>query len=537
MNIIKGNIVDIINKRIFKGEIHFTDIIHAIVEKEVKEENYIMPGFVNAHVHIESSMLTPSNFSKYAIKHGTIGIVTDPHEIANICGVAGIQYMINNAQQSPLKIFFTVPSCVPATNFETSGAVIDSKTVCELLQKKDFVALSEVMNFPAVIHNDVEILNKIHCAKQYQKPIDGHAPLLTGLDLCNYVKAGITTDHECSHIDEAIEKISLGMTIQIREGSAAKNFESLFTLIDRYPESVMLCTDDSHPDDLIHGHINTIVHKAFSKHIDYFNVLRAASYNAIKHYKLPIGLLQVNDPSDFIVCADKYAYQILETYINGKPCSTFNIDNNEKNETINHWNPKELVIDDLHIDKNNFYHVIECYDGELLTNDLIIKHEEIFDEKGFLKRGFDKIVVIDRYKAQKPAVGIIKGIHLQKGAFGSTVAHDSHNIIITGHDDESILNVFRSIYKNKGGMASSVGNITLELPLPIAGLMSAEDAETVANRYHTIQSFVKSELGSTLSAPFMTLSFMALLVIPHIKIGDKGLFKINELNYVPLSFS
>lgn len=394
-----------------------------------------------------------------------------------------------------------------------------------------------MMNFPGVINNDKEVLNKIKCTKQYNKPIDGHAPLLTGQDLYNYIKAGISTDHECSSIDEAIEKIQLGMKIQIREGSAAKNFDSLCSLIDLYPNDVMLCTDDSHPNDLVKGHINTIVHRAFSKKIDYFNVLRAASFNAIKHYQLPIGLLQVSDPADFIVCSDKYAHTILETYINGKPCSTYNPHIENNNETINNWNPAIISLDNLKIAKNSYYHVIECIDGELLTNDLIVKHDEIFDDRGILKQDFDKIVVINRYSPEKPVVGIIKGINLQRGAYGSTVAHDSHNIIIAGHDDENILSVFTSIYNNKGGMAASLGNITLELPLPIGGLMSTEDAEIVANRYHSIESFVKLELGSTLTAPFMTLSFMALLVIPNIKIGDKGLFKINELNFVPLSFS
>lgn len=536
MNIIKGNIVDIVNKRIFKGEIHFTNIIHDIIEKDVDEDFYIMPGFVNAHVHIESSMLSPLSFSKYAIKHGTVGIITDPHEIANVCGIDGIQFMIDNAKLSPLKIFFTVPSCVPATDFETSGATINAETVSNLLQRQEFIALSEMMNFPGVIFNDSEVWRKIECAHRVKKPIDGHAPLLSGENLQKYVNAGITTDHECSTINEAIEKIKLEMKIQIREGSAAKNFESLYPLIDQYPNDVMLCTDDSHPDDLIRGHINDIVRRAFNKNLEYFNVLRSASFNAIKHYQLPVGLLQINDPADFIVCADKFAENIIETYINGIACKNLEYDTNTEH-IINNWNPTYISIEDIKIPIDKHYHVIECIDGELLTNDQILQYEEIFDHKGNLKEGFDKIVVINRYTASKPIVGIIKGVNLTKGAFGSTVAHDSHNIIIAGHDDNSIISVFDTLYQNKGGLAAALNDEIHSLPLPIGGLMSNLDAETVSNKYHIIETFVKQTLGSKLTAPFMTLSFMALLVIPELKIGDKGLFKINELNYVPLSFS
>ncbi len=537
MKILKGNIVDIVNKRIFKGEIHFTTKIHKIVEKNVNEDIYIMPGFVNSHVHIESSMLSPFSFSKYALKYGTVAIVSDPHEIANVCGLDGIQFMIDNAKETPLKIFFTVPSCVPATSFETSGATIDSNIVKNLLSKKHFVALSEMMNFPGVINNDEEVHKKISFAKQFNKPIDGHAPQLNGENLAKYVNAGISTDHECSTIEEAIEKISLGMKIQIREGSAAKNFNSLSPLIDMYPNHIMLCTDDSHPDDLLDGHINKLVKEAFKQKLNYFNTLRASSYNAIKHYNLPVGLLQLNDPADFIICNNKYADIIIDTYINGKPISSYIFQESVNFKYINTWCEPSLTISDLVIPKSSFYRVIECVDGELLTNELIIKYDDIFDKLGQLKYGFDKIVVINKYKREKPSLGLIKNVNLKNGAFGSTVAHDSHNILIAGNDDLSILNVFNKLSENFGGLAASNGEFSLSLPLPIGGLMSNDDGFVIATKYKELQTFVNTFLGSSLNAPFMTLSFMALLVIPDIKISDKGLFKINDLSFYPLTHS
>ncbi len=538
MKIIQGNIVDVVNKRIFKGEIHFREKIERIVEKNVSSNKYIMPGFVNSHVHIESSMLSPYSFSKYALKHGTVAVVTDPHEIANVCGIEGIDFMINNAKETPLKIFFTIPSCVPATTFETSGAVIDSSAVLELIKNYDFVALSEMMNFPGVIYEDKEVWKKIYYAKQYHLPIDGHAPQLSGEGLKKYISAGITTDHECSSIVEAIEKIKLGMKIQIREGSAAKNFDTLASLLDEYSDYVMFCTDDSHPDDLLSGHINTIVHRAFEQNYPYFNVLRAASYNAIKHYQLPVGLLQLYDPADFIVCSDKYASKIIDTYINGESISSYNFFVSVNYKNINVWNEPVLTLDDLQIPKANSYHVIECIDGELLTKDVIVPYNDVFDTTtGVLKPGFDKIVVVNRYKKTKPVVGIIKGINLNSGAFGSTVAHDSHNILIAGHDDESILAAFNKISENKGGLVASNGDLTLSLPLPIGGLMTSDEALVVSTKYSELQSFIKLYLGSTLHSPFMTLSFMSLLVIPELKISDKGLFKINDLSFVSLIHS
>jgi len=535
MNIIKGHIVDVINKRIFKGEVHFTDEIEKIVEKEVDEEQYILPGLVNAHVHIESSMLSPLAFSKYAIKHGTVAVVTDPHEIANVCGEAGLQYMIDNSKYSPLKIYFGVPSCVPATSFETSGAVLDSAVVEKLLASDDYIMLSEMMNFPGVAFDDPEVWAKINAAKKYHKPIDGHAPQLSGDSLRKYVvDAGISTDHECSTLEEAIEKINLGMKIQIREGSAAKNFNTLRHLIDSHPDKIMFCTDDTHPDDLLEGHINTIVKQAWHLNYNYFDVLRAATLNPIEHYGLNVGLLRKGDAADFIVSDSQYLKNIKEVYINGKNALNANFSNNEL-KNINQWNPTILKKEHLVIKSTEHsLNVIGCIDGELLTHQLTFHYNEIFNLDGSLKYGFDKIVVINRYSEAKPVVGIIKNINLQQGAFGGTIAHDSHNIIICGHDDDDILNVFNVLNDHHGGIATSLNGNHFVLPLPIGGLMTTEDALLVASKYNQLQSFTKEILGSTLKAPFMTLSFMALLVIPELKIGDKGMFNINKFKFVPL---
>lgn len=536
MNVIKGNIVDVINKRIFKGEIHFTKIIEKVIEKYVEEEIYILPGLVNSHVHIESSMLSPVAFSKYPIRHGTVAVIADPHEIANVSGEKGLNYMIENSKKTLLKIFFGVPSCVPATNFETSGAIIDSNVVERLLSSDNFTMLSEMMNFPGVVNDDKEVWAKINAAKKFNKPIDGHAPNLTGNNLKKYIiDAGISTDHEASNLNEALEKISYGMKIQIREGSAAKNFDALKSLIDTHPNDIMFCTDDSHPNDLLKGDINEIVKRAWGLNYDYFDVLRAATLNPIKHYKINVGLLQKGDPADFIVSDSKYLKNIFKVYINGKDALNYNFNDYDLPISINQWNPRTLTKEDLRINNDiKTFNVIGCIDGQLYTEHLKYEYEDIFDHSGKLRRGFDKIVVINRYQKSKPAVGIIKNVNLVDGAFGESIAHDSHNIIICGHNDDDILEVFKKINDSKGGIAASLYGNVISLSLPIAGLMTNEDALFVATKFNQLQSYVVEMLGSTLKAPLMTLSFMSLLVIPELKIGDKGYFNINKFEFVQL---
>lgn len=537
MKIIRGNIVDVVAREIFEGEIHFTDKIEKIIRKPVKEKQYILPGFVNAHVHIESSMLSPSAFSNEAIKHGTVAIVSDPHEIANVLGVPGIDYMIKNAENACIKIFFGVPSCVPATSFEGNGKTINSEEVSQLLKRDDIYYLSEMMNYPGVIFDDSEVHAKLNFAKQNNKPIDGHAPGVTGKDLKKYVQSGISTDHECSTIEEALEKISCGMKIQIREGSAAKNFEALYPLINSHPDFVMLCTDDTHPNDLLNGHINILLQRAWNYELDYFNALRSATVVPIEHYRLPVGYLQVGQPADFITCEDKFANAISSVYINGvDKRATLSV--SKKVTPLNYFSVKFLGVNDISFPApGSFINVIRIKDGELITFREKMKFSDVFNSNMTLKKGFNKIVVINRYSENsKPEVGIIKDFHLTSGAIAGTIAHDSHNLIAVGKDDENIVTAMNLIVEYKGGISACNVNIhrKLILPLEIAGLMSSKNAEWISKKYNELNTFSKDVLGTNLHSPFMTMSFLSLLVIPELKLGDKGLFDIRTLEFVNL---
>jgi adenine deaminase len=537
MNIIRGNIVDVVAREIFEGEIHFTDKIEKIIRKPVKEKQHILPGFVNAHVHIESSMLSPSAFSNEAIKHGTVAIVSDPHEIANVLGVPGIDYMIKNAENACIKIFFGVPSCVPATSFEGNGKTINSEEVSQLIKRDDIYYLSEMMNYPGVIFDDSEVHAKLNFAKQFNKPIDGHAPGVTGNDLKKYVQSGISTDHECSTIEEALEKISFGMKIQIREGSAAKNFEALYPLINSHPDFVMLCTDDTHPNDLLNGHINILLQRAWNYELDYFNALRSATVVPIEHYHLPVGYLQVGQPADFIACEDKFANAMSSVYINGvDKRATLSV--SKKVAPLNYFSVKFLGVNDISFPApGSFVNVIRIKDGELITFREKMKFSDVFNSNMTLKKGFNKIVVINRYSENsKPVVGIIKDFHLTSGAIAGTIAHDSHNLIAVGKDDENIVTAMNLIVEYKGGISACNVNIhrKLILPLEIAGLMSSKNAEWISKKYNELNTFSKDVLGTNLHSPFMTMSFLSLLVIPELKLGDKGLFDIRTLEFVNL---
>ena len=528
---VKGNIVDAINERIFKGKVTISGdrIVDIIEDNTIVEDNYIMPGFVNAHVHIESSMITPLEFSKQAVKWGTVAVVSDPHEIANVLGEEGIEFMIENSKLSEMKFYFGVPSCVPATSFETSGAVLNSDKVRDLLKNKDLYFLSEMMNYPGVIFNDEDVHNKLNYAKEFNMPIDGHAPGLKGDDLEKYVNSGISTDHECTTIEEAEAKIKLGMKVQIREGSAAKNYEVLYQLIDKYPNEVMLCTDDTHPDDLMLGHINQLVKRSLKNGLNIFNILKAVNLNPIKHYNLDVGSLQKNDKADFIIVNNLEDLAILKTYINGKEIfngQRVNI-SGHANKALNNFVAEKITEEDIKVynKENKKIKVINCFDGDLLTKEsleiLPLNNNEILPD---IDKDIIKIVVYNRYKKTKPIVGFIKNFGLKLGAVASSIAHDSHNIIACGASDEAIVMAINKIVENKGGIAVYNGEKLSDLPLEIAGLMTNSPIEKVATQYELLNHIVKHELGSELYAPFMTLSFMALLVIPEIKIGDKGLF-------------
>ena len=530
---ITGQYVDIIGKQIYPASIQVENgIIVAISPCENAPLQYLLPGFIDSHVHIESSMLIPSSFARLAVLHGTIGTISDPHEIANVCGVAGVHYMIDNGKKVPFHFFFGAPSCVPATTFETAGAMIDSDQITELLASNEIYYLSEMMNFPGVLYNDPEVIKKISVAHKAGKPVDGHAPGLRGEDAKKYIAAGISTDHECFTMDEALDKLGLGMKILIREGSAAKNFEALYPLLDTHTNNIMLCSDDKHPDSLLEGHINQLCARAVAKGIDKFNVLQAACINPIDHYKLPTGKMKVGDPANFIVVHDLISFEVTTTYINGllvaEKGKSYIAPIQEK--TINQFDAAFILAAKLKMytkdypNQNGLIPVIEAIDGQLITNCIWMSPTEKEDclvtntQSDVLK-----MVVYNRYKSAPPSIAFIKNFGFTHGAIASTVAHDSHNIIAVGVDDESITTAINSVIQEKGGVSCINKTETKILPLPVAGLMSTADPYEVAEQYTIIDAMSKA-LGSQLGSPFMTLSFMALLVIPHLKLSDQGLF-------------
>lgn len=528
---ISGNYIDILEKRIFPATIAIKDgVITAISETNTADNQYILPGFIDAHVHIESSMLVPTAFARLAVVHGTVATVSDPHEIANVNGLPGVQYMIDNSKQTPFKIFFGAPSCVPATGFETAGAVLDAQAIASLFTNPDIWYLSEMMNYPGVLNNDPEVMAKIEAAKMLGKPIDGHAPGLTGNIAAQYAAAGITTDHECFTLQEALDKIKAGMYILIREGSAAKNYEALADLLKLHPDKVMFCSDDKHPDELVISHINALVKRSLKKGYDLFDVLRAASLHPVQHYQLPVGLLRQGDPADFIVINNLEEFDIKQTYINGQlvaengksllPSVPADIINNF---TITPKQPDDFIVK-AHT-ANPVIRVIEAIEGQLITNELQLP---AMVTDGLLVSNTDadilKIAVVNRYKESPIAIAFIKNFGLKKGALASTVAHDCHNIIAVGVDDESMCAAVNELIKHKGGIAVATTPAHIHsMPLPVAGLMTTDDGYEVARKYAHLDKLAK-ECGTTLKAPFMTLSFMALLVIPSLKLSDKGLF-------------
>lgn len=528
MKTISGNIIDVTGRKIFPGTINIDgEKISDIKKDNNTYNNYILPGFIDAHVHIESSMLVPSEFARAAVRHGTIATVSDPHEIANVLGMEGVRFMIDNAKKVPFKIYFGAPSCVPATDFETSGAVINPKDIKELFEKDELKYLSEMMNFPGVIFSDKQVMEKINIAKGFGKPIDGHSPGLMGDDLKKYAAAGISTDHECFTLEEANEKISLGMKILIREGSAAKNFEALKTLVRDKTSEVMLCSDDKHPDDLLEGHINLLVKRCLAEGYDLFDILQCAILNPIKHYGLDVGMLKIGDAADFIVIDNPENFNVLETYIDGKKVfgdGKVFIESVAVNE-LNKFNLTKKSPGDFKVYANEGdLNVIEAFDGELITKAIKVKPKV---SEGSIESDIEndilKIAVINRYNDGKPSIGFIKNFGIEKGAIASSVAHDSHNIICIGTNDSDMSAAVNSLVDSNGGISVCEGGKCDVLKLSVGGIMSSEDVYQVSGKYKMLQKKAK-EMGSKLKAPFMTLSFMALLVIPELKLSDKGLF-------------
>jgi adenine deaminase len=535
---IGGQIVDLVNSRIFSGVVVVEDgKITKIEEQPVGNTQYIMPGFVDAHVHIESSMLVPSEFARLATCHGTVATVSDPHEIANVLGKNGIRYMIENGKKVPFKFFFGAPSCVPSTTFETSGATLNANDIEELMASPDIYYLSEVMNYPGVINGDPELMRKIEVAKKYGKPIDGHAPAVKDSMLQKYVDAGITTDHECFRLAEALEKINLGMKILIREGSAARNFEALIPLMTSHPDKLMFCSDDKHPDELDDVHIDVLVRKTIELGYDVMDVLRAASLNAVKHYNLNVGLLQLGDDADFIVVDDLRHPVAKQTYIRGTLVAENGVSSIHYKETLcpNIFRANYIYADDIFLpDVGKKIKVIECQDGQLITKSFVaqpkVENGGIVSDVG---RDILKIVVINRYQPTKPAVAFIRGFGLKRGALASSVAHDSHNIVSVGVTDKDILHAVNLLIEHTGGVTAYCSTEMMAVPLPVAGLMSNEDGYEVAQAYQNVDALAK-RLGTTLFAPFMTLAFMALLVIPELKIGDQGLFDVSKFAFTSI---
>jgi adenine deaminase len=541
---VRGNLVDIINRKVQAAEvavakerIQSIKITSAHIDASLP---YILPGFIDSHVHIESSMLVPAEFARLAVVHGTVATVSDPHEIANVCGMNGVEFMIENGKNVNFKFYFGAPSCVPATIFETAGAFLNSNDVNQLLKKDEIKYLSEMMNFPGVLMKNEEVMKKIAAAHKLNKPVDGHAPGLRGEEARKYIEAGISTDHECFTKEEALEKLNSGMKIIIREGSAAKNFEALIELLNDHPDKIMFCSDDKHPDSLANGHINQLCARAVAKGIDVFKVLKAACLNPVAHYKLNVGLLKKEDAADFIIVTDLKEFRVNATYINGELVAKdgLTLIQSVSSKPINNFSAEKISAEDLKMHADTFptsnekIPVIEALDGQLITNKIFvypkIENSELLSD---IENDILKIVVVNRYASAPVAKAFIKNFGLKKGAIASSVAHDSHDIVAVGVNDESIAKAINLIINEKGGISCVNETDEKILPLPVAGLMSNDDGYKVAAAYTEIDRMGKA-LGSKLSAPFMTLSFMALLVIPHLKLSDRGLFDGDSFGFV-----
>ena len=542
---VSGTLVDPVQRATYGARLTFTDagVIEAVTPDENADPLYIMPGFVDAHVHIESSMLTPAAFASSAVAHGTLAAVADPHEIANVLGEEGVELMLTLARQTPFIFGFGVPSCVPATPFETAGATLGPDAVARLLKRPEITHLSEMMNVPGVLNKDPDVMAKLAAARSLGKPIDGHAPGLTGAALQAYAAVGINTDHESLTFDEAREKIKAGLKLLIRYGSAARHFESFIPLLARYPDMCMFCSDDKHPDDLLKDHINTIAAVAYKKGISLLAILQAASVNPIRHYKLPLGLLQVGDTADFTLVDDLATFKPREVWLRGQCVARNGKSALPRGEAIvrNKFAATLLQPEDMRLaaTDSRSVRVIGVRDGQLVTDHLV---EQIEPRGGVVsadpERDIIKLVVVNRYEPARPAVAFVKGFGLTRGAIASSVAHDSHHVIGVGATDEALTAAINEVIMRQGGLAVADNNrkVLASLPLPLAGLMSLEAPETVARGYSDCDRLAKI-LGSRLTAPFMTLSFLALPVIPRLKLTDKGLFDGDTFQHVPLFLS
>ena len=538
---IKAHIIDVLNRRRYDGALTVEDGRIVSIDRNVvvpDDAPYVMPGFVDAHVHIESSMLLPEEFGRVALKHGTVAAVCDPHEIANVLGEAGVDYMIENSRRTPMKLCFAAPSCVPSTGFETAGGEIGVDGIERLMGREDIYALAEMMNSVGVVMDDPVVMGKIEAAKRMGKPIDGHAPLLTGDWLKKYTAAGITTDHECTSIEEAEDKLAHGMKILLRSGSAANDFINLKGLLSDHPERLMFCADDKHPDDLLKGHINEMVRQAVACGYPLWNVLWAACVEPVRHYRLPVGLLQEGDAADFIVVDNMVDFNVKETYVDGRPSHAIHTSGAVDGNWPNNFERTSVTEGEIRVKRaGEEIKVIGVKESSIITECQVVKPRLSDDGECVVQdveRDLLKIVVVNRYSDKTvPQTAFISGFGLKRGAIASTIAHDCHNLIAVGADDRSIVKAMTRLIEEKGGIAVCDGEEVEVLPLPVAGLMSPEPAEEVAAAYERLNRKTR-ELGCRLSAPFMTLSFMALPVIPHLKLTDKGLFDFSSFGFVEL---
>jgi adenine deaminase len=538
---VAGNVVDVKARRVTPARVTVDNGRIAAIEPTADAPaTFLLPGFIDAHVHVESSMLVPSEFARAAVIHGTVATVSDPHEIGNVLGVAGVHYMLENGAQTPFKFYFGAPSCVPATTFESAGAMITVAEVEALLDDPRIVYLSEMMNFPGVLGGDPDCLAKIRAAQDRGKPVDGHAPGLRGADAARYVAAGMTTDHECFTKEEALDKIAAGCKISIREGSAARNFDALYTLISEHPSMTMLCSDDKHPDELVVGHINALVRRAVDRGVDVFDALQAACVNPVEHYGLNVGLLRVGDPADVIEVDSLTAFNVRRTWIDGQLVAEEGkthiprVEPEIENQFVaTHVQPGDFAVPAIHGAR---LQVIEALDGQLITRRLEVEPRLI---DGVVEsdpsRDVLKMVVVNRYQKAPPAVAFVKNFGLHTGAMASSVAHDSHNVIAVGVTDDDLAAAVNAVMNAGGGLAavSHSDGAHWVLPLPVAGLMGTGTCAEVAHAYQELDAAVK-DWGSQLRAPFMTLSFMALLVIPELKLSDLGLFDGGRFEFTPL---
>ncbi len=538
MKKISGIIVDPVARRQFPGSLVIDQgcIVDIMAEPEAKGP-FILPGLIDSHIHIESSMLTPAAFAVKAVSHGTVAVVADPHEIANVLGIPGIDFMIDSGGQVPLKFFFGAPSCVPATAFESSGAKLTAHDVAELLRRDDIAFLAEMMNFPGVIGQDPEVVAKLQAAAKMGKKVDGHAPGLHGPDLKAYLQAGISTDHESLSLEECYEKLALGMKIQLRQGSSARNLDDLHPLITSHPGQCMLCTDDLKPADLARGHINLLIQKALSLGHDLFDILQCACVNPVRHYQLGVGLLQKGDPADFIMVDDLDDMEVSATWINGEMVSAKGhaLFQASQARALNHFKAAPITAEDLVVrSRGAQMKVIEVTDGQIVTgagrypvpaNSTIVEA----DPQGDVL----KILVQNRYKPAPPAIAFVHGFGLKQGAMASSIAHDSHNIIAVGCNDKDLTRAVTLLHECGGGISFVDGEEERRVALPIAGLMGFGSCQEMAQQYSELEHRVK-ENGCQLQTPFMTMAFLALPVIPSLKITDLGLFDVERFELTDL---